>query len=58
MSSILVVVDLDSAGPVPEGSVTKDDEATSVPFSGWLELMQIVERRLAGEPGELRDEAH
>ena len=58
MSSILVVVDLDSAAPVPEGSVTEDDESTGVPFSGWLELMQIVERRLAGEHGELRDDAH
>ena len=56
MTSLRVVVDLDSAGPVPEGCVTEEDDSASVPFSGWLELMQIVQRRLAGERGELLDE--
>ena len=55
MSSLRVVLDLDSAAPVPEGCVTEEDDSAAVPFSGWLELMQIVQRRLACESGELQD---
>lgn len=56
MSSLRVVVDLDSAGPVPEGCITDDDDPAGVHFSGWLELMQIVQRRLAAEHAEAQDE--
>ena len=52
MSSLRVLVDLDSHSAEPEGKVTDDEEAMSVPFSGWLELMQIVERRLADQAAE------
>lgn len=52
MSGIRVLVDLDPQSAEPEGQVSDDEQATSVPFSGWLELMQIVERRLADQAGE------